>query len=119
MVHTYGLVALEDLSLEFMLQNKHLSLSAHDASLGLFRQLLDYKAVDAGCLVTTVNPAYTSQACSGCGAIVDKDLSVRVHRCTNPECLLELDRDLNAAINILKDALNSRPGSGRQAHRLP
>jgi putative transposase len=37
LVHTYGLVALEDLSLEFMLQNKHLSLSAHDASLGLFR----------------------------------------------------------------------------------
>ena len=71
----------------------------------VFRQLLDYKAVDAGCLVATVNPAYTSQVCSGCGEIVEKDLSVRIHRCTNPECLLELDRDLNAAINILTLAL--------------
>jgi len=105
LVHTYGLIVLEDLSLDFMLRNRHLSLSAHDAGLGLFQQLLDDKAASAGCQVTTVHPADTSQMCSGCGWIVDKDLSVRLHRCPNPECLLELDRDVNAAINILNLAL--------------
>ncbi len=116
LVHHYGLIVLEDLSLDFMLRNAHLALSAHDAGLGLFRQLLDYKAESAGSHVTTVNAAYTSQVCSGCGLIVEKDLSVRVHRC--PECHLELDRDLNAARNILKLAF-SPPGSGGQALTWP
>ena len=105
LVNAYGLIALENLWLDFMLRNGHLSLSAHDAGLGLFRQLLDSKAVEAGCHVTTVNPAYTSQRCSGCGELVEKSLSVRVHQFTNPNCLLELDRDVNAAINILNRAL--------------
>ena len=105
LVHTYGLIALENLSLDFMLRNSHLSLSAHDAGLGAFQTLLCYKAVDAGSHATFVNAAYTSQACSGCGELVEKSLSVRVHSCPNPECLLELDRDVNAAINILDLAL--------------
>jgi putative transposase len=103
LVHTYGLIALEDLNLDFMLRNTHLSLSAHDAGLGMFKALLTYKAVDAGSHVTLVDPAYTSQACSGCGEIVEKSLSVRVHSCLS--CHLEIDRDVNAAINILNLAL--------------
>ncbi|GAB4440124.1 MAG: hypothetical protein Kow00120_08170 [Anaerolineae bacterium] len=67
--------------------------------MGAFRQLLAYKAEEAGTQVVTVNPAYTSQACSGCGALVEKSLSVRVHHC--PHCGLSLNRDLNAARNIL------------------
>ena len=63
---------------------------------GAFQTLLCYKAVEAGSQVTFVNPAYTSQLCSACGAMVDKALSVRVHHC--PSCLLDLDRDLNAAL---------------------
>ena len=101
---SYGLIALEDLKLAFMTANHHLALSAHDAGLGLFQQLLAYKAESAGTQVMTVNPAYTSQACSGCGAMVEKDLSVRVHRC--PDCGLTLDRDVNAARNILCLAVN-------------
>jgi putative transposase len=116
LVHSYGLIVLEDLSLDFMLRNHHLSQSAHDAGLGLFRQCLDYKAVEAGSHVTTVNAAYTSQVCSGCGAIVEKGLSVRVHKC--PDCGLEIDRDLNAARNILALAF-SPPGSGGQALTWP
>src|SRR5207253_7252278 len=107
LVHTYGLIVLEDLNLSFMLRNRHLSLSAHDASLGVFQELLTYKAVEAGSHVTLVHPANTSQACSGCGEIVEKGLTVRVHQCPNPDCLLELDRDLNAARNILNLALKS------------
>jgi putative transposase len=116
LVHSYGLIVLENLSLDFMLRNGNLSQSAHDAGLGLFRQLLDYKAAEAGSHVTTVNAAYTSQVCSGCGAIVEKGLSVRVHKC--PDCGLEIDRDLNAARNILALAF-SPPGSGGQALTWP
>jgi putative transposase len=116
LTHHYGLIALEELNLAFMTRNLHLSLSTHDAGLGAFQTLLCYKAVEAGSHVTFVNPAYTSQVCSGCGEIVEKDLSVRLHQCPNPDCLLELDRDLNAARNILNLALNAftPPGPGGQ-----
>lgn len=99
----YGLIAIESLTLDFMIQNKHLAMSAHDASFATFWQMLDYKCEARGIQLVKVNPAYTSQVCSGCGEIVKKDLSVRVHRCT---CGVELDRDVNAARNILNLALN-------------
>lgn len=99
LVDTYGTIVLEDLSLNFMLQNGNLSRSAHDVGLGLFRELLDYKAVEAGVEIVMVKAAYTSQACSDCGCIVPKPLSVRTHHC--PDCGLILDRDINAARNIL------------------
>jgi len=99
LVESYGVIVVENLSLRFMLQNGHLSRSAHDVGLGLFRTLFDYKAIQAGVEVVTVNPKHTSQVCSGCGRYVLKDLSVRVHHC--PECGLRLDRDVNAARNIL------------------
>jgi putative transposase len=100
MVDTYGVIVLEDLSLKFMLQNGHLSRTAHDVGLGIFRDLLAYKAVEAGCEIIRVNPRNTSQACSGCGRIVLKDLSVRIHHC--PDCGVTLDRDVNAALNVLR-----------------
>ncbi|NLX10162.1 MAG: IS200/IS605 family element transposase accessory protein TnpB [Chloroflexi bacterium] len=100
LAETYSLIALEDLTLAFLTTNHHLALSAHDAGLAEFQQLLAYKAEEAGTQVVTVNPAYTSQACSECGMVVRKDLSVRVHVC--PNCGLTLDRDVNAARNILK-----------------
>jgi len=84
-------------------KHSHLALSTHDAGLGEFQQLLAYKAEESGTRVVTVNPACTSQVCSGCGAMVEKSLSVRVHRC--PECGLTLDRDVNAAVNILNLAV--------------
>jgi putative transposase len=99
LVESYGVIVLEDLQLSFMLQNGHLSRAAHDVGLGMFRELLDYKAMEAGVAVVAVNPAYTSQACSGCGDMVPKGVRVRVHAC--PACGLMLDRDVNAAVNIL------------------
>lgn len=98
LVDEYTLIGIEDIRLAFMNHNRSLSLSSHDAGFGEFRQLLTYKAENAGTLVVAVNPAYTSQVCSKCGTIVEKDLSVRVHKC---DCGLEIDRDVNAAINIL------------------
>ena len=99
MVRRFGLIAVEDLELGFMLRNGSLSLSAHDAGLGTFFELLEYKAEKAGARLVKVNPKNTSQVCSRCGAVVEKDLSVRVHVC--PYCGLRLDRDVNAALNIL------------------
>ncbi|MBW7884079.1 MAG: IS200/IS605 family element transposase accessory protein TnpB [Caldilineaceae bacterium] len=102
----YSLIAVEDLKLSFMTRNGNLSLSAHDASLGMFRRMLDYKVENTGSQVVGVSPRNTSQACSGCGVIVAKSLNVRVHRC--PDCGVELDRDVNAARNILALGLSVR-----------
>ena len=113
----YSWIAIEELSLAFMNQDVHLSLSSHDAGLGEFRQLLQYKAEEAGAEVVAVNPAYTSQRCSGCGEIVEKSLSIRVHEC--PTCGLVLDRDVNAARNILNLALDNPPGRGGQEPTWP
>ncbi len=76
-----------------------LTKSILDAGWYQFQQYCTYKAESAGRSVLFVNPNYTSQRCSGCGQIVKKDLSERWHSC---ECGTVLDRDHNAAINILR-----------------
>ena len=76
-----------------------LNKSISDAGWGLFTELLSVKAAWAGREVVFVDPKYTSQICSGCGAVVKKTLEERWHSC---ECGCELDRDTNAAINILR-----------------
>ena len=77
-----------------------LNKSIQDAGWGSFLSILAFKAACAGKRVEAVNPAYTSQNCSGCGERVPKSLSVRTHSC--PSCGLVLDRDENAARNILR-----------------
>ena len=76
-----------------------LNQSIHDAGWRQFLSLLAYKAACAGKRVEAVNPAYTSQPCNGCAALVQKTLSVRTPVCTS--CGLMLDRDENAASNML------------------
>jgi putative transposase len=94
------MIAVEDMQLSFMLRKNKLALAAYDIGLGIFRTLLDYKAIEAGVEVIAVNPRGTSKACSGCGSIVDKSLKDRIHSCHH--CGLVLDRDVNAAKNILE-----------------
>jgi putative transposase len=76
-----------------------LNKSILDAGWGQFQQFCTYKAARAGRAVLFVNPKYTSQVCSGCGTVRKKELSERWHSC---ECGTQLDRDHNAAINILR-----------------
>ncbi len=76
-----------------------LNTSIQDAGWGHFLTILACKAACAGKRVEAINPAYTSQDCSGCGQRVQKSLSVRTHACAS--CGLVLDRDENAARNIL------------------
>lgn len=93
-----------------MTQHPHLAKSAHDAALGMFRSLLEQKAESAAVRVAAVNPWGTSQECSGCGAVLKKDLSVRVHRCS---CGLVLNRDVNAARNVLQRTSPNGAGFAR------
>lgn len=85
-----------------MVKNKHLSKSISDAGWGMFLNILKCKAENAGRWYQEVIPNGTSQRCSQCGSIVKKSLSVRVHDC--PFCGLSLNRDINAALNILQKA---------------
>jgi putative transposase len=75
-----------------------LNKSLRDAGWGRFLSMLTFKAACAGKRVEAVNPAYTSQDCSGCGERLQMSLSVRTHVCTH--CGLIMDRDENAARNI-------------------
>ena len=111
LAQSHSLIAIEDLNLKFMNRNRHLSLTSHDAGLGIFKDLLAYKVEETGCQLVVVDPAYTSQMCSGCGEMVEKDLSVRVHSCY--QCGLELDRDVNAARNIRDRAFKLLGPSGQ------
>jgi putative transposase len=96
----YNLIAIEKLKIGNMLKNRHLSKSISDASWGIFFNYLRYKAECAGSHLIEVNPRYTSQICSQCGALVCKSLSVRTHICS--ECGFIADRDYNASLNILR-----------------
>ncbi len=98
-VNAYGVIAVEDLFINTMVHNHCLAKSIHDAAWRQFIGYLTYKAEDAGRRVVAVNPAYTSQTCSECGHRARKELSERVHRCSC--CGLVLDRDHNAALNVL------------------
>jgi putative transposase len=76
-----------------------LNKSILDAGWGQFQAIVSHKAAWAGRTVLKVSPRYTSQVCSQCGVVRKKDLSKRWHSC---ECGCEIDRDTNAAINILR-----------------
>jgi len=102
-VNRFGLIAVEDLEVNRMLHNHCLAKSISDAAWSGFRSMLFVKADWAGRRFVAVNPAYTSQTCSGCGHRLATDkrlgLSDRVFSC--PCCGIHLDRDLNASLNIL------------------
>lgn len=98
-------IYIEDLQIKNMVKNKHLSKSISDASWGLFREKLEFKAEEAGRIVIAVNPRDTSQLCL-CGEMVKKSLAVRIHKCLS--CGLIMDRDTLAAKNILRFGQNHR-----------
>jgi putative transposase len=96
----YDVIHLEDLQVANMVRNRPLAKSISDAGWAAFRAILEAKAACAGRRVVAIPAQYTSQECSGCGERVPKSLSVRTHIC--PSCGLVLDRDVNAALNILR-----------------
>ncbi len=107
----YDLVAYEDLQIQKMVSGKpskkgsvNLNKSIHDASWGIFIHALNCKAEEAGKYAVSVNPMNTTSTCSGCSFVIPKKLHERIHEC--PLCDLQLDRDHNAAINVLRLGLS-------------
>ncbi len=105
LVNTFGIIVFEDLSITRMIKNHCLAKSIADAAWNQLITYTSYKAEEAGSVCIQIDPRGTSQRCSRCKTTVKKGLSVRVHSC--PVCGLQIDRDLNAAINILAVGLHS------------
>lgn len=105
LVANYDLIVLEKLNMLNMVNNRYLAKSISDAGWNQLVRFTTYKAEEAGKNVETVDPKGTSQLCSGCGAEVKKSLAVRMHKC--PVCGLVMDRDENAALNILNRGLET------------
>ncbi|NEO80498.1 transposase [Moorena sp. SIO4G3] len=103
-IRSNDLVAYEDLRVKNLVKNHCLAKSINDAGWYQFRKWMEHFGDKFGKVTVAVNPAYTSQNCSDCGEVVKKSLSTRTHTC---KCGCQLDRDHNAAINILKRALGT------------
>jgi len=114
LVSSRDLIAYEDLQIRNMVRNHKLAKSIHDAGWGIFLQWLAYYGTLHDIPIIAVPPQYTSQNCSECGTRVKKALSVRTHIC--PSCGLVMDRDHNAALNILVKALSSRFAGCTEGH---
>ena len=118
LVNDYDFVAVEDLQIKNMTKSAKgtvenpgknvkakagLNRSILEQGWGTLTHHLEYKTAEVGTSFVKVDPKNTSQECSGCGVVVKKGLSVRIHKC--PQCGLTLDRDVNAARNILERGL--------------
>jgi putative transposase len=103
-IQSNDLVAYENLRIKNLVKNHCLAKSINDAGWYQFRKWLECFGVKFGRITVAINPALTSQECSSCRTLVKKSLSTRTHAC---QCGLVLDRDWNAAINILSLALST------------
>ncbi|HZS75734.1 MAG TPA: transposase [Ktedonobacteraceae bacterium] len=108
LISSHDLIAYEHLKICNLVKNRKLAKSISDASWGRFLSWLTYYGQVHTIPVIAVEPAFTSQDCSACGTRVKKALSVRTHMC--PGCGMVLDRDHNAALNILAKALDRTGG---------
>ena len=116
LVGTFSEISIEDLNAAGMVKNHHLAKAVSDAAFGEFRRQLEYKTARTGATLHVIDRWYpSSKTCSKCGAVKAKlSLSERVYHCD--ACGLVMDRDLNAAINILvagstPETLNAHGGT--------
>jgi putative transposase len=98
LVNQYQSIKVEDLNIQVMVKNHHLSKSISDAGWGQFIMIVIFKAEEAGRTVIKVNPAYTSQECSRCGHRNSITLATRIYKCS--KCRLVIHRDRNGAKRI-------------------
>ena len=108
LVNDYSLIALEKLASSKMSQ-QNFGKQINDAGWNMFANMIIYKAEEAGCRIVFVDPKNTTQECSNCHRIIKKELLERMHIC--PFCGLKIDRDINAARNILIRATEGHSGS--------
>lgn len=107
LVKNYDVICCEDLNVKGMEKNHHLAKSISDASFGMFVTILTYKAEWNGKQVVKVDRFYPSSKTCHCCGYVNKDLTLNDREWTCPHCGKTLDRDVNAAINILKEGLRN------------
>ena len=100
LVDTYDTIVFEKLQIKNMIRNHHLAKSISDAGWGQLIEYTKFKAEWAGRVVEQVNPKRTSMECCMCGHIQKMPLSQRTYNC--PSCGNAMDRDENAAVNILQ-----------------
>jgi putative transposase len=105
LVDTYQVIVCEDLVPMEMGKSRGMRTSIMDVAWTQFISMTISKAEEAGRTVVLVNPRNTSKMCSSCGELVEKTLGTRMHIC--PHCGLVLDRDANAARNILQRGLQT------------
>ncbi len=108
-IYSNDVIAYEDLRIKNLVKNHCLAKSINDAAWYQFREWIEYLGKKHGKITVALPPHYTSQKCSNCGEIVKKSLSTRTHICA---CGCHLDRDENAARNILKIGLSTAGHSG-------
>ena len=107
LITNYQIIVMEDLDVKNMRQNNYKSINRgiQDTGWRIFINMMSYKAEEAGRNFILVNAKNTTQMCSNCESIVFKELGERIHSC--PHCGLIMDRDLNAAKNILRLGIQS------------
>ena len=120
LTNKYSDISIEDLHVAGMVKNHHLAKAVSDAAFGGFRRQLEYKAARTGAVIHVVDRWFaSSKTCSGCGRVKAKlSLSERTYTCEG--CGLVLDRDLNAAINIMvagsaPETLNAHGGTVKRS----
>lgn len=118
---TYSDISIEDLNVAGMVKNHRLAKAVEDASFSELRRQLEYKTAKTGARLHFVDRWYpSSKTCSNCGSVKAKlSLNERIYRCEN--CGLVIDRDLNAAINIMvagsaPETLNAHGGTVRRSN---
>jgi IS605 OrfB family transposase len=116
LVSSHDVIAYEQLQIRNMVKNHHLAKSIHDAGWGTFICWVNAYGLMHDIPVIAVAPQFTSQECNACGTLVKKSLSVRTHICTR--CGVVLDRDHNAALNILAKALERTAGHAETDERV-
>ncbi len=105
-VRQNDVICIEDLAPKNMVQNHKLAKAISDASWGEFRRQLTYKAEWHGKQLVVVDRFYpSSQLCSACGAQWPGTKDLKVRRWVCPKCGAVLDRDTNAAVNILHEGM--------------
>jgi putative transposase len=107
LVNSYQVIVFEDLEPQQMgaRRGRGMRKSIMDVAWSQFISMTIGKAEEAGRTAILVNPRNTSKMCSQCGELVEKELSERTHTC--PHCGLVIDRDKNAALNILQRGLQT------------
>lgn len=99
LTRSYGRIVIEDLNVSGMVKNRKLARAISDVGFGEFRRQLEYKAFFRGCELVVADRFFpSSKICSGCGVVHDMPLGNREMNC---DCGTVLDRDHNAAINLM------------------